>query len=267
MGDPSSKLYEIIKAKYPLGAFTTRENYVHLKVDKAHTNLLLPKFLIHAEVKKDSALVLDLTADTFGKPYLFKLNAPNLRALLPYARSAEGVEITVDHDIGKSIDIKSNGFGGIEIFVSRQANSNGAWDIHAYTKKGGKKMMNYDLITSLTNDATQFKFGLTGDLIVDPASVLFKNAVLNKFMIHGKTEKDGQQVLDVLADFTKSPYEIKIFAPVVRNLIGSLTTGSEGILITIDHQKGSYLEVVTNLKGFSGLKITTSGNKKELEFN
>jgi len=293
--DPSSKLYEMIKAKYPLGAFTTRENYVHLKVDKAHTNLLLPKFLLHAEVKKDSALVLDLTADTFGKPYLFKLNAPNLRALLPYERSAEGIEITVDHDIGKSIDIKSNGFGGIEIFVSRQANSNGAWDIHAYTKKGGKKMMNYDLITSLTNDATQFKFGLTGDLTVDPASVLFKNvisnykiltpfnkrhgeieiffdkqnknAVLNKFMIHGKTEKDGQQVLDVLADFTKSPYEIKIFAPVVRNLIGSLTTGSEGILITIDHQKGSYLEVVTNLKGFSGLKITTSGNKKELEFN
>merc|ERR1712106_927955 len=106
--DPSSKLYEIIKAKYPLGAFTTRENYVHLKVDKAPTNLLLPKFLLHA--------------DTFGKPYLFKLNAPNLRALLPYERSAEG----------------------IEIFVSRQANSNGAWDIHAYTKKGGKKMMNYD---------------------------------------------------------------------------------------------------------------------------
>merc|ERR1712123_92690 len=253
--DPSSKLYEMIKAKYPLGGFATRENYVHLKVDKAHKNLLLPKFLIHAEVKKDSALVLDLSADTTGKPYLFKLNAPNLRALLPYERSAEGIEITVDHDIGKSIDIKSNGFGEIEIFVSRQANSNGAWDIHAYTKKGGKTMMNYDLITSLTNDATQFKFGLTGDLTVDPASVLFKNvisnykiltpfnkrhgeieiffdkqnknAVLNKFMIHGKTEKDGQQALDVLADFTKSPYEIKIFAPVVRNLIGSLTTGSE----------------------------------------
>merc|ERR1712123_139341 len=293
--DPSSKLYKMIKAKYPLGGFTTRENYIYLKVDKAHTNLLLPKFLLHIEVKKDSTLALDLTADTFGKPYLFKLNAPNLRTLLPYERSAEGIEITVDHDIGKSIDIKSNGFGGIEIFVSRQANSNGAWDIHAYTKKGGKKMMNYDLITSLTNDATQFKFGLTGDLTVDPASVLFKNvisnykiltpfnkrhgeieifldkqnknAVLNKFMIHGKTEKDGQQALDVLADFTKSPNEIKIFAPVIRNLIGSLAAGSEGILITIDHQKGSYLEVVTNLKGFSGLKITTSGNKKELEFN
>merc|ERR1712123_276982 len=294
--DPSSKLYEIIKAKYPLGAFTTRENYVHLKVDKAHTNLLLPKFLLHAEVKKDSALVLDFTADTFGKPYLFKLNAPNLRALLPYERSAEGIEITVDHDIGKSIDIKSNGFGGIEIFVSRQANSNGAWDIHAYTKKGGKKMMNYDLITSLTNDATQFKFGLTGDLTVDPASVLFKNvisnykiltpfnkrhgeieifldkqnknAVLNKFMIHGKTEKDGQQALDVLADFTKSPYEIKIFAPVIRNLIGSLTTGSEGILITIDHQKGSYLEVVTNLKGCRrNLDLQFDYDLSNLDFN
>merc|ERR1711935_125041 len=181
-------------------------------------------------------------------------------------------EISVDHDIGKSIDIKSNGFGGIEIFVSRQANSNGAWDMHAYTKKGGKKMMNYDLITSLTNDATQFKFGLTGDLTVDPASVLFKNvisnykiltpfnkrhgeieifldkqnknAVLNKFMIHGKTEKDGQQALDVLADFTKSPYEIKIFAPVIRNLIGSLTTGSEGILITLITRREATLRLL-----------------------
>ena len=293
--DPSSKLAQMLKAKYPLGAFATRENYVHLKVDRAHKNLLLPKFKLHAEIKKDSAIVFDLTADTTGKPYLFKLNAPNLRALLPYERSAEGIEITVDHDIGKSIDIKSNGFGGIEVFVSRQANSNGAWDIHAYTKKAGKKMLNYDLITSLTNDASKFIFGLTGDLTIDPQSVLFKNiisnykiltpfnkrhgeveiffdkvnknAVLNKFKIHAKTEKDGQQVLDVLADFTKSPYDIKIFAPVARKFIGSLTNGSEGILITIDHQKGSYLEVVTNLKGFSGLKITTKGNTKELEFN
>jgi len=94
-----------------------------------------------------------------------------------------------------------------------------------------------------------------------------KNAVLNKFKIHGKTEKDGQQVLDVLADFTKAPYEIKIFAPTARKFIGSLTTGTNGILISIDHQKGSYLEVVTNLKGFSGLKITTKGATKELEFN
>merc|ERR1712112_568125 len=254
-------------------------------------------FTLDSTSKLYNVLVFDLTADTTISPYLFKLNAPNLRGLLPYDRQAEGVEITMDHKIGKSIDIKSNGFGGIEVFVSREKNSKGAWDIHAYTKKGGKKMMNYDLTTSLTNDVTQFKFGLTGDLTVDSEALLFKNvisnykiltpfnkrhgeievfvdkvnknAVLNKFKIHGKTEKDGKLALDVLADFTKAPYEIKIFAPAFRNFfnLDSLTTGSDGILITIDHQKGSYLQVVTNLAGFSGLKITSKGNTKELEFN
>jgi len=295
--DSTSKLYNFLKEKYPLGAFNTRSNYISVHVDRTTKNLLFPKFKIHAETKKDNALVFDLTADTTISPYLFKLNAPNLRGLLPYDRQAEGVEITMDHKIGKSIDIKSNGFGGIEVFVSREKNSKGAWDIHAYTKKGGKKMMNYDLTTSLTNDATQFKFGLTGDLTVDSEALLFKNvisnykiltpfnkrhgeievfvdkvnknAVLNKFKIHGKTEKDGKLALDVLADFTKAPYEIKIFAPAFRNFfnLDSLTTGSDGILITIDHQKGSYLQVVTNLAGFSGLKITSKGNTKELEFN
>merc|ERR1719348_2676553 len=260
--NPASKLSQLLKAKYPLGDFQLRENHVHLTVNKAQKNLLFPKIKLEADIKKDGASVFDLLFDTTGKPYLFKLNAPNLRPLLPVDRAAQGIEISVDHDIGKSIDIKSNGFGGIEVFISRQANSKGAWDIHAYTKKAGKKMLNYDVTTSLINDAAQFKFGLTGDLTVDSQS-----AVFNKFKIHGKTEKDGQQVLDVLADFTKAPYEIKVFAPTARKFIGSLTTGTDGILITIDHQKGSYLEVVTNLKGFSGLKITTKGATKELEFN
>merc|ERR1712112_672308 len=273
--DSTSKLYNFLKEKYPLGAFNNRSNYISVYVDRTTKNLLFPKFKIHAETKKDNALVFDLTADTTISPYLFKLNAPNLRGLLPYDRQAEGVEITMDHKIGKSIDIKSNGFGGIEVFVSREKNSKGAWDIHAYTKKGGKKMMNYDLTTSLTNDATQFKFGLTGDLTVDSEALLFKNVISNYKILtpfnkrHGKTEKDGKLALDVLADFTKAPYEIKIFAPAFRNFfnLDSLTTGSDGILITIDHQKGSYLQVVTNLAGFSGLKITSKGNSKELEFN
>merc|ERR1719435_669226 len=46
-----------------------------------------------------------------------------------------------------------------------------------------------------------------------------------------------------------------------------LTTGTKGVIVTIDHQPGQYLEVVANLKKFHGLKITTVGNSKELEFN
>jgi len=96
-----------------------------------------------------------------------------------------------------------------------------------------------------------------------------KNTYFNKWKLAAKTDKDGVNVLDVHADFTHGPYELKVFAPAFRDVLHleDLTTGTEGILVTIDHQPGQYLEVVANLKKFSGLKITTIGNAKELEFN
>jgi len=158
-------------------------------------------------------------------------------------------------------------------------------------------MIHYDISTHLVNDKTQFNFGYVAHLDVSPNSLIYKNlisnykiltpfnkrtgqfdifldkvnknVVFNKFKIHGKADKDGVNVIDVLADFTKGPYEIKVFAPAFRDVLHleSLTTGTSGILVTIDHQRGNYLEIVTNLKKFSGLKITTVGNTKELEFN
>merc|ERR1719431_2435440 len=163
--NPSSKLYNLLLTKYPLGAFTTRENHLTIFVDRVHKNRFLPKFKIHGEIKKDGSIVFDLLADTTGKPYEFELNAPNLRHLLPLDRKAEGIKVTVDHDIGHSLNIKSNGFGGLELQVSRQKNAKGLWDIHAFAKKAGEEMMTYDLSTSLVNDAAQFKFGLHGDFV------------------------------------------------------------------------------------------------------
>merc|ERR1712176_1287144 len=63
---------------------------------------------------------------------------------------------------------------------------------------------------------------------------------------------------------TTSPYKITIHAPFLRNALGLST---KGIDITVNHQKGKFLEVVSNIPGFSGLKITTKGSTKELEFN
>merc|ERR1719334_2716608 len=49
----------------------------------------------------------------------------------------------------------------------------------------------------------------------------------------------------------------RFFAPAFRDVLHleNLTSGTSGILVTIDHQRGNYLEIVTNLKKFSGMKM------------
>jgi len=289
---PNSKLYSFISTSSPLGGFLKRENHISFKLDKLNRNLLFRKFKIDVDMKKDGKDVLDFHVDTTGKPYTFKLKADRLRALLPVNRQAEGIEIVVDHDIGKSIKITSNGFGGLEFFASRASNAAGGIDFEAYTKKAGDEMMHYKLTTALTNDASKFLFKLNGDLKVNSESVLFKNIIANykfltpfnkrvgeieifvdkqnknviapKFKIHAHVDKDGAEALEVLFDTTTSPYKITIHAPFLRNALGLST---KGIDITVNHQKGKFLEVVSNIPGFSGLKITTKGSTKELEFN
>jgi len=155
-------------------------------------------------------------------------------------------------------------------------------------------MLKYNLHTTLDNTPAKFDFGLTGDMELNKDSVLYrtivsnykiltpftkrvgkihvfvdkahKNVVFNKFKISAEVNKDGEKVLDCLADFTKGPYELKLFAPEIRNRFGlsKITNGNQGLIISIDHQKGDHLEVVANLKNWSGMKIVTKGNKKEV---
>merc|ERR1712168_1672983 len=98
---------------------------------------------------------------------------------------------------------------------------------------------------------------------------LHKNVVLNKFRITVDTTKDGKEVLNIIADTTKTPYKFKVFAPEIRNRFGldKITKGDDGIFITVDHELGDHLEVIANLKNWSGMKIVTKGTKKDVFWN
>merc|ERR1712130_481628 len=229
-------------------------------------------------------------------PYKFSLVAPNLRKFIPN-RGAEGIEVVIDHDIGKRLNIKSNGFGGLEFDAKRSANANGGHDEHVAISKAKVKMLSYDLHTTFVNDAEKFDFTGNGKLHLDKNSLIYKkivsnykiltpfndrvgnihifvdkvhkNVVLNKFKITADTKKDGKEVLNIIADTTSTPYKFKLFAPEIRNRFGldKITKGDDGIFITVEHKLGDHLEVSANLKNWSGMKIVSKGTKKDVFWN
>merc|ERR1712130_180934 len=162
---------------------------------------------------------------------------------------------------------------------------------------GKVKMLSYDLHTTFVNNDKKLDFTLNGKLHLDKNSLIYKNivsnykiltpfndrvgnihilvdklnknVVLNKFRITADTTKDGKEVLNIIADTTSKPYKFKLFAPEIRNRFGldKITKGDDGIFITVDHELGDHLEVIANLKNWSGMKIVTKGTKKDVFWN
>merc|ERR1712123_527820 len=264
--DTSSKLYQIIDTYYPFGGFMERKATVDFSVDYAHKNYFYPKFNLHINIFKDQVNVLDLEANTVNKPYVFSIVAPNLRKYIP-ERAVDGLKLTIDHDIGNSLNIKYNGFGGLELDAKRAANANGGVDIHVAALKAGVEMMKYNVHTTFVNTDAKLDFGLTGDFELNQDSLIYKNIVSNYKILTPFTKRTSE--VHVFVDFTKGPYELKLFAPEIRNRFGlsKITNGDHGLIISIDHQKGDHLEIVANLKKWSGMKIITKGTKKEVVWN
>merc|ERR1719187_1460171 len=118
-----SILWTMMDKYCPYGAFTNRRNEIKIFVDKKNRNLLLPKFKIDVQLYKEGVKVLTLDIDSTSKPYNFLFVAPNVfkRWNVKYDK----IEGTIDHNIGKSIKIKTNLGGGIEIEGNRGDNSKG----------------------------------------------------------------------------------------------------------------------------------------------
>merc|ERR1712168_125634 len=176
--DKESKLYQLIDTYYPFGGFMERKATIDFSVDKTTINYFFPKFKLHASILKDGKNVFDLVGNTMVGPYKFSLVAPNLRKFIPN-RGAEGIEVEIDHVIGKSLNIKSNGFGGLEFDAKRSANANGGHDIHVAILKAKVKMLSYDLHTSFVNNDKKLDFPLNGKLHLDKTSLIYKNIVSN----------------------------------------------------------------------------------------
>merc|ERR1711936_1182467 len=93
-----------------------------------------------------------------------------------------------------------------------------------------------------------------------------RNVLLRKFYLKGKVMKDGAKAAEVLLTTNEKPYKFELFAPaLLKHIKGGMTEAK----VSVEHNPGSLLNVVTNFKKFKGFKIskTGSGNQREIEVN
>merc|ERR1712002_725613 len=288
----NSKVYKFLSEKYPYGAFKTRNNQVIIIVNKKDKNLFAPKFRVEMKLRKDSENVVDLTADTMGSPYIFKLTAPNF--FKRWGIEQPSIDVTVDHNIGSSLLIDANILGGLHLEGKHGDNAKNGRDVSLMVKKGGVQMFKITWSTEKINNKKEFKFILHDTLEVNPESMLYKNFIsqykiltpftsrtgefeiyvnkkgknllLNKFYAKGKVMKDGNKALDLLVTTDEKPYKFELFAPA---LLDKIKPGMTEAKISVDHNPGESLEIKTNFEKFTGLKIykTGSGNERKVELN
>merc|ERR1711970_1648836 len=288
----NSMIHKFLTENYPYGAFNTRHSKLHFIVDKNNWNKLLPKFKVDAHLEKDGAKVVDLTLDTTTNPYKFQLVAPNFFSR--WGISQPSIDVIVDHKIGSSLVVDANILGGLHLEVKRGDNAKGGRDVSILAKKGGVQMFKLTISTKKINNANEFKFILHDTFDVNTESVLYKNLIskykvltpfngrtgelefyinkqernvlLSKFYLKGKVKKDGAKAVELLLTTNEKPYKFELYAPA---LLKHIETGMTEAKISVEHNPGQLLNVVTNFEKFTGFKIskTGSGNEREIEIN
>merc|ERR1712123_494371 len=288
----NSKVYKFLSEKYPYGAFHTRNNQVKIFVDKKHKNKFAQQFKVEVHLQKDGSKSVDLTADTTVTPYAFHLTAPNFFKRWGIKQSS--IDITADHQIGKSLVIDANILGGLHLEGKRGDNAKNGRDVSLLAKKGGVQMFKVTWSTEKVNNANEFRFILHDTMEVNPDSILYKNiishykfltpfntrigefeffvnkkdknVVQNKFHAKGKVMKDGHKALELLMTTDEQPYKFELFAPA---LLEHVKHGMTEAKISVEHNPGQSLEMKTNFEKFTGFKIykTGSGNERKVELN
>merc|ERR1712158_32572 len=77
-----------------------------------------------------------------------------------------------------------------------------------------------------------------------------RNFLLRKFKINFDVVKDGQKVIDISGNTVDSPYQFSFSAP---NLFERLNIAQNPLTLTINHQRGAFLIIETNIAG--GMKL------------
>ena len=113
-------------------------------------------------------------------PYNFEFLAPNLFKKM--GSSIDRATVTVNHQKGKSLNIKPNICGGLELDVNHTPNSLGGRTIKVLATKAGAQMFKYHGDTSMVNDAAMLKVGLRGELDLGPKIILYKT-IVSKYRI------------------------------------------------------------------------------------
>ena len=138
--------------------FNERQGHLRISVDRVNKNSLISKFKIQ------------ITGDTTSAPYNFEFLAPNLFKKM--GSSIDRATVTVNHQKGKSLNIKSNICGGIELDVNHTPNSLGGRTINVLATKAGAQMFKYHGDTSMVTDAAMLKVGLRGEFDLGPKIIL-----------------------------------------------------------------------------------------------
>merc|ERR1712241_416180 len=106
--DPDSALFRRVVSKYRfLTQFQKRTGEYEFYVNKKERNVLLHKFHVKGEVKKDGQTAMKLLLSTDEKPYKFELFLPILLNKI-YSDMNE-YKMSVDHVPGDHLNIQTNG--------------------------------------------------------------------------------------------------------------------------------------------------------------
>jgi len=86
-----------------------------------------------------------------------------------------------------------------------------------------------------------------------------RNNLLPKFKINFDVIKDGNNVIDLVADTTAAPYNFVFSAP---NLFTKLGIQQPSVIVTIDHVRGDHLNINANVGGGLELHAKQTPNSK-----
>merc|ERR1711988_2042578 len=125
--------------------------------------------------------------------------------------------------------------------------------IKVEASKNGESMWTYETLREDKFNQDNYPFGAfqtrtnNFKLFIDRHN---RNFLLRKFKINFDVVKDGNKVIDISGNTVDAPYQFSASAP---NLFERLNIAQNPLTMTINHQRGSFLIIDTNIAG--GMKL------------
>jgi len=156
--------------------------------------------------------------------------------------------------------------------------------IEVVAKKNDVKMWSYKTHREDKSNNNAIEYEADSEMTLNPESMLYKaiekyypfgafqtrtnkfklhidkkrrNILFRKFKIEFEVVKDGNKVLDLKADTTGAVYEFEFTAP---NLLERMHVGVPSITASVEHVRGSKLDIKSNIAGGVELDATQSPN-------
>merc|ERR1712013_272924 len=182
--NPSSMLFQLLPY-YNISSFQQGSSKFKIFIEKNNRNFILPKFRLELEVDRDGVRVVDVRGNTVASPNSFSASIPGLFGLIGISENP--ATLTIDHQSSsaqRSLVVETNLVGGMRFDASETPSviTQGRI-IEVEATKSGTRMWKYFGVTEKKN----------------------KNALLNKFYVNAKVEKDSITVADVMISTTTSP--------------------------------------------------------------